>query len=149
MKVKIPGVKTQSEGARTSNDQAAGERYTDIEITTVDKYISGDIVISKAQEAITGSVRNILLTSFGELVYDPGAGANLTSLLFDSEIDDDAIAANIQNAIENEEPRVELLNVEIQRDNDHTLIITVTVNVLGDDTLQNIKLEYRIKKLKN
>ena len=149
MKIKIPGIKTQSESVRISNDQAAGERYTDIEITTVDKYISGDIVISKAQEAISNSVRNILLTSFGELVYDPGAGANLTSLLFDNNADDNDIKSMVQNALELAEPRVEVLNVEVKRDNDHTLIITVTVNVLGDDTLQNIELEHRIKNLKN
>ena len=149
MKVKIPGVRTRSEGARESNDQAAGERFTDLEITSVDKYISGDITISKAQEAITGSVRNILLTSFGELVYDPGAGANLTSLLFDSEVDDAAIAANVRSALENEEPRVELLNVEIIRDDDHTLFINITVNVKGDDTLQDVEISHRIKKLKN
>jgi len=148
MKVLIPGVRTRDEAARESNDQAAGERYTDIEITSVDKYLSGDITISQRQEAITGSVRNILLTSFGELVYEPNAGSNLTSMLFGQDVDDSAIEDNIRTSLQLEEPRVELLSVRIERDNDHTLFINITVNVKGDDTLQDVDINYRIKRLK-
>jgi len=147
MKVLIPGVRTGSATARVSNDQAVGERYTDLEITTVDKFISGDITISRSQEAIIGSVRNILLTGFGELVYDPGAGSNLTSLLFGEDSDDQSIRGDISSALQLEEPRVELLTVAIERDGDHTLYINITVNVKGDDTLQNVDMSYRIKRL--
>lgn len=148
MKVKIPGIKTRSETAKDSNDQSIGERYTDLEITSVDKYISGDITISKRQEAITGAVRNVLLTSFGEMVYDPSAGANLTELLFGPVTDDEIIIGMVSAALENDEPRVQVRKVGVMRDDDHTLSINITVNVKGDDTLQDVQLTYRIKRLK-
>ena len=149
MKVTIPGIRTKSETFKTSNDQAVGQRYTDLEITSIDKFVSGDITISRAQEAITGSVRNILLTSFGELVYDYNAGANLTSLLFDSDVDEDDVADVVFNAIQEEDDRVDVIEVVVERSDEHTVDVTVTVNVKGDDTLQNIELTHRIKKLKN
>jgi len=148
MKISIPGTKTKEEGLKISNDQAVGEKYTDLEITSVDKYVSGDITISRAQEAITGAIRNLLLTSFGELVHAPTAGADITALLFDSEINEEDVASNIFNAIAQEDTRVKVLKVDVERE-EHDVIITVTVNVKGDDTLQNIELTHRIKKLKN
>ena len=148
MKVRIPGIKTNLESTKDTNNQAMGKKYTDLEITTLDKSLSGDITISVKQEAITGAIRNILLTSFGELVYEPTGGANLTHLLFNSNIDVIGISENVKSAIRRYEPRVEPLTVDVSQDN-HGLFITITVNVTGDDTLQDLEITYRIKKLKN
>ena len=48
-----------------------------------------------------------------------------------------------------EDDRVDVIEVVVERSDEHTVDVTVTVNVKGDDTLQNIELTHRIKKLKN
>ena len=149
MKIRIQGVKPNLNAEITSIDQAVGNKYTDLEITNLDKYVSGDITISEDQEAIIGSVRNILLTSFGELVYDYEAGANITSLLFGAGRDDIEIRTNIEYAINSEEPRVIVRNIDIQQDDAHTVFITVTVAVKGDEIGQDIEIKHRIQNLQN
>lgn len=58
-------------------------------------------------EAIKKSVRNLILTNKGERLFQPDIGCNIDSLLFEpmSPEVEDQIAAYINNALTNYEPR--------------------------------------------
>jgi len=98
--------------------------------------LNNDLIAIKNVNAITRSIRNIVLTTPGEKFFDPDFGSNVSRLLFENV--DDITASQIQEEIEfsinNYEPRVKLLNVEVIADNDNASFDTIiTYEVIGAD----------------
>ena len=85
--------------------------------------IRGDLVRKTNEASVSQSIRNILRTSYYERLYDPRFGANLRGLLFEnfSPFLEIQIKTQITNAIENYEPRAELIAVDVSSDVDNNL----------------------------
>ena len=83
--------------------------------------MNNDLVVLKNANAIARSIRNIISTSPGEKFFDPDFGSNVTKLLFENidEISAISIRDEIENSINNYEPRVSLISVEITPDYDN------------------------------
>ena len=83
--------------------------------------LNNDLVVLKNANAIARSIRNIISTSPGEKFFDPDFGSNVTKLLFENidEISAISIRDEIENSINNYEPRVSLISVEITPDYDN------------------------------
>jgi hypothetical protein len=94
--------------------------------------LNSDLIALKNATAIARSVRNIILTSPGEKLFDPDFGSNVSKLLFENMDDVSAISIRdeIENSINNYEPRVALINVE--------------TNPNYDNNSFDVKLVYRI-----
>ena len=110
--------------------------FKDLSMTFQSNPLNGDLIAIKNVNAITRSIRNIVLTTPGEKFFDPDFGSNVTRLLFENV--DDITASQIQEEIEfsinNYEPRVKLLSVEINPDFDYNLFDTIiTYEVVGAD----------------
>ena len=110
--------------------------FKDLSMTFQSNPLNGDLIAIKNVNAITRSIRNIVLTTPGEKFFDPDFGSNVTRLLFENV--DDITASQIQEEIEfsinNYEPRVKLINVEVIADNDNASFDTIiTYEVIGAD----------------
>ena len=110
--------------------------FKDLSMTFQSNPLNGDLIAIKNVNAITRSIRNIVLTTPGEKFFDPDFGSNVTNLLFENV--DDITASQIQEEIEfsinNYEPRVKLLNVKVIADNDNASFDTIiTYEVIGAD----------------
>ena len=146
MKLTLAGKRTRQQSVDNTNNQSYGKRYTDIEITHMDKHPSGDITISTYVEAISNSIRNILLTNKGEIPHNYEAGSSITDLLFSNA---EIAESTIKEVIQRYEPRVTVETVEVIKSSDeHTVDINIIVNIKSDERYKHVEINHRIKRLK-
>lgn len=94
----------------------------------------GDVARQKNVNAIRQSVLNILRTNHGERPFNPLFGANLRSYLFENidNVSIVAIANAVETAIQNDEPRVKVLNVVVTSKADTNEVdITCTIEIIS------------------
>lgn len=67
------------------------------------------------EKAVSQSIRNLVLTNFGERLFQPALGSNVTASLFENNtsISTFSLEKYIEDLIANYEPRANLLKVEI------------------------------------
>jgi phage baseplate assembly protein W len=97
-----------------------------------------DLIAIKNETAIARSIRNLVLTYQGERFFNPILGSKVSRLLFESvdEITASAIQEEIKTTINNFEPRVNLLSVDVSPDFDNgEFNVTVRYEIVGIDVL--------------
>jgi phage baseplate assembly protein W len=97
-----------------------------------------DITVIKNETAIARSIRNLVLTYQGERFFNPILGSKVSRLLFENvdEITASAIREEIKTTIDNFEPRVNLLSVDVSPDFDNgEFNVTVRYEIVGIDVL--------------
>ena len=114
--------------------ERVSQGFKDISMSFQSNPLNNDLIAIKNVNAISRSVRNIILTTPGEKFFDPDFGSNVSKLLFENV--DDITASQIQEEIEfsinNYEPRVKLINVQVLADNDNASFDTIiTYEVIG------------------
>ena len=99
-----------------TNIRARTKPYSDFDFVFQKHPTTRDVPIKRDVEAVKQSVRNILLTRRGEKFFDPDFGGSLTEFLFENF--DPIVKAEMEmriiNTLRNYEPRVKVLNVEIE-----------------------------------
>ncbi len=108
--------------------------FKDISLSFLKNPITNDVVVLNNETAIARSVRNIVLTRLNEVFFDPEFGVQ--DILFEN-IDGftlSTIKTLIESAIKRYEPRVNLLetNVELVI-YDNGINITVRYQIIGID----------------
>ena len=85
------------------------------------------------ERSINQSLKNLIMTNLGERLFQPYIGSNIMSSLFD--LNDSALVTNlefyIQNTINNNEPRVNLLSVSVTSPEDYQLEISIYYNIIN------------------
>ena len=120
---------------------ARQETYKDADFTFKENPNTNDVAIKKNNEAVKQSVLNILRTNHGERPFNYFFGANLRSYLFENMTNITAaqMATSVNNSLRNHEPRIEVLNTNIQaRANENEVLITVTGRVLSSNEVLDI-----------
>lgn len=89
--------------------------YTDFDIAFTANPVTGDLVTISDEVAIKQSLKNLVLTNFGERVMQPELGSDLTSQLFELATPSSirVIREKVMAVIRNFEPRIELIDVEV------------------------------------
>ena len=116
--------------------ERVSQGFKDISMSFQSNPLNNDLIAIKNVNAITRSIRNIVLTTPGEKFFDPDFGSNVSRLLFENV--DDITASQIQEEIEfsinNYEPRVKLIDIKVNADNDNASFDTIiTYEVIGAD----------------
>ena len=75
----------------------------------------GDVFVKEDVKAIDQSIQNILLTNHYEKPFDPFFGGNLRRLLFELNtlISEDEVEETVRTALERDEPRVDVISVDV------------------------------------
>jgi len=120
---------------------ARQETYKDLDFTFKQNPNTNDVGIKKDNASVSQSILNILRTNHGERPFNYNFGANLRAYLFEnmSNITAANMATSINTALANYEPRIEVLNTNIQaRADENEVFITVTGRVRSSNEIVDI-----------
>ena len=120
---------------------ARQETYKDLDFTFKQNPNTNDVSIKKDNASISQSVLNILRTNHGERPFNWNFGANLRAYLFENmtQITAANISTSINTALSNWEPRIEVLNTNIQaKADENEIFITVTGRVKSSNEILDI-----------
>ena len=92
--------------------------FKDLSMTFQANPLNDDLIALKNANAIARSLRNIVFTLPGEKFFNPNFGSRITESLFENidEISATVIVDEIRESIDNYEPRVELIDVNVNPD---------------------------------
>ena len=115
--------------------------YKDLDFSFKQNPNTNDVGIKKNNAAVIQSCLNILRTNHGERPFDYNFGANLRAYLFENMTNITAanMATNVQVALKNYEPRIEVLNVNVKAQAaENDVFITVTGRVKSTNQIIDI-----------
>ena len=110
--------------------------FKDISMTFQANPLTADLIGLKNANAISRSVRNIVFTLPGEKFFEENFGSRISASLFENidEIAAGQIKDEITTSIENFEPRVELISVEVFPNFDNNQFdVLIIYDIIGAD----------------
>ena len=116
--------------------QRVSKSFKDLSMSFKFNPLSGDLITLKNENAIARAVRNIVLTTPGEKFFDPDFGSSVSEILFENVDDITAISIEdeIKNCLANYEPRVELIDVNVDPNFDQNQFdVIITYRIVGVD----------------
>ena len=115
--------------SKNKASRTARRWYTDFDINMKNHPQTNDVVLKYDLQAVTRSIRNLILTNHYERPFKPSLGANLRGLLFELDMaGSKVVERNIVDQINEFEPRADVRNV--------------FVHAIGNDL--NVTLHYSI-----
>lgn len=120
--------------------------WSDLDLSLTLHPIRKDVIPLRDDRAIKAAVKNLLLTNFFERPFQPSLGANLSGLLFEpaDAITRVALRDNIRRVIDEHEPRVKILDIEVNNTQDETAYeITLRFLIKEYDTEEQVELVLR------
>ena len=115
--------------------------YKDLDFTFKQNPNTNDVGIKKDNASVIQSCLNILRTNHGERPFNYEFGANLRSYLFENmtNITAASMTTSINTALANWEPRIEVLNTNIQaKAAENDVLVTVTGRVKSTNEILDI-----------
>ena len=116
--------------------QRVSKSFKDLSMSFKFNPLSGDLITLKNENAIARAVRNIVSTSPGEKFFDPDFGSSVSEILFENVDDITAVSIQdeIRNCLNNYEPRVDLVNVDVNPNFDENQFdVKITYKIVGID----------------
>mgnify|MGYP006263512973 FL=1 len=116
--------------------------FKDLAVSFNENPSTKDFGAVKNERAISQSVRNLLLTTFGERPFQPEIGSRVKGLLFEQwdVFAADAIRTEIFNVMERLEPRIEVTEVKVDDASDENAIeISMDYVIVGQELVQNVE----------
>ena len=111
--------------------------FKDINLSFSPHPVTKDLTVLRNENAIKRSVRNIVQTIPTERFFNSILGSDVRSLLFDNFVDfgtASVIEDQIKIAIENFEPRVDNLQVNVEpRPDDNEFEVNVLFDIIGQE----------------
>lgn len=119
-----------------------GNRYSDIDILNErqggNDVVLGELPMAYDVDAVKASIRNILMWRVGENILRPEFGHNIHRSMYEqiTDFNKERLAQEIQRALEDNEPRISIKAVSVQRSEDdeqnNRLNVQVVYNVKGN-----------------
>ena len=107
-------------------------QFTDLDLNFTPHPVTGDVGFKVDENAIKQAVKNLVLTQNFERPFHSEIGSSLRSLLFEpaTPMTKEILRKTISDTITNFEPRVELIDVDI--------------NYTLDDTAVNVRVRFKV-----
>ena len=116
--------------------ERVSQGFRDISMTFQNNPLNSDLIVLKNETAIARSIRNIVFTLPGEKFFNPNFGSRVSRSLFENidQISASIIKDEIENSINNFEPRVSLIDVQTIPDYDNNgFNVNIVYRVVGAD----------------
>lgn len=117
--------------------------FTDLDLDFIMHPVSRDVSKKVNEYAIKQSVKNLILTNHYERPFHPEIGSQITAMLFEnwSPMLQSVIRQSIINTITNFEPRVKLLEVVVDPNEDsNALSVSITFKIINTNTPLTVDL---------
>jgi hypothetical protein len=118
--------------------ERVSQSFKDISSSFKVNPLSYDIIAIKNETAISRSVRNLVLTLQGERFFQSNLGCSVSRSLFENITDSTAssIQSEIENTLNNYEPRISLIAVEVNPNYDENAYdVVIRYNIIGIEAL--------------
>jgi phage baseplate assembly protein W len=116
--------------------QRVSQGFKDISMSFQSNPLTNDLIALKNENAIARSVRNIVFTLPGEKFFNQNFGSRISRSLFENLDSSSALAIKdeIENSIRNYEPRVSLVDVQVNPDFDNNSFdVIIIYRIVGID----------------
>jgi len=110
--------------------------FKDLSMTFQVNPLNYDLITLKNENAIARSLRNLVLTYPGERFFNQNLGSKVSRSLFENidDISSTIIRDEIINTINNYEPRVDLIGVDVKPNYDESEFnVTIRYTIVGID----------------
>ena len=118
--------------------ERVSKSFKDISMSFQVNPLNYDLVDLKNEAAISRSIRNLVYTITGERFFNSNLGSKISQSLFENidDISSSVLKDEIENVINNYEPRVKLIKVEVSPNYDeYTFDVYIQYNIIGIDVL--------------
>lgn len=105
-----------------------------------------DIVKYTNENAVSKSIRNLLLTNRGERLYQPRIGSDINRMLFEPMSDGvgELLSTYINNTISTYEPRAKILTIDTIPDYDNNLyVVAISYMVINKQEPITVNISLR------
>ena len=116
--------------------------FVDISLSFEPNPINKDVTVLKNERAINNSIKNLVLIAPNEVPFRWDVGSNVNTYLF--ELGDNSTALllerEISRTIEYNEPRVEVMNVDVEyKPDNNEFAATVTYKIIGYNEIITVR----------
>ena len=122
------------------------DAFADFLVDLTPHPITKDVSRSRNDQAIRQSIRNLVLTNYGERFFQPNIGSSVNRSLFEPDdlfLENDIIES-INRTITTNEPRVSLVNVSVvPTDQDNSIRIDIAFYIINSMQLQSVDVILR------
>ena len=118
--------------------ERVSQGFKDISMSFKTNPLNDDLIGIKNETAISRSIRNLVFTAPGERFFNQNLGSQVSKVLFENidEISASVIKDEIENTINNYEPRVDLISVDVSPNyDDNEFNVTINYYIVGIDVL--------------
>lgn len=124
-------------------------KFSDLDLNFSAHPVTKDVVKKLNDNAIAGSIRNLLLTSHYERLFNPELGSNLKKVLFEpiDNITTSIIQGMILQTIKNYEPRVIIQDVVASPDYDNDRY-NIKIVFFINNTLEPITVSFFLERVR-
>ena len=124
-------------------------KFSDLDLDFSAHPLTKDVVKKLNDNAIAGSIRNLLLTSHYERLFNPELGSNLKKMLFEpiDNITTSIIQGMILQTIQNYEPRVTIQDVIATPDYDNDRY-NIKIVFFINNTLEPIAVSFFLERVR-
>jgi phage baseplate assembly protein W len=87
------------------------------------------------ERSINQALKNIILTNRGERLFQPGIGSDINAMLFENNVESNlsTIEFYIRNAVEINEPRVNLIGISVETgQTEYEVVINIVYNTINN-----------------
>lgn len=129
---------------RPTQSKITSRIYSDFATAFLANPVSGQLGTVVNEASVKQAVRNIVLTNRGERLYKSDFGGDIYRLLFENATPSTLLFAQVQivNALQRYEPRINIINVNINQDptliDQNIAVINVVYRIINTEQNQNV-----------
>ena len=120
----------------------ATRTYKDFAFSFFANPMSGDVGKKTGASAVKSAIVSILKTNHNERMFQPEFGSNIRALLFEqmNPITEQRIKTEVENAINNHEPRAEVLGITVTgQEEQNRYLVSILFNIASEAEPQKLE----------
>lgn len=110
--------------------------FSDLDLNFIANPVTGDVSMKYDDNAIKQSIKNLVMTNHYEKPFHPEIGSQVSALLFEpySPLTQAMLQRSIINTVENFEPRVVLLSVDVSLSPDnYNVAVSIVFRIVNTE----------------